>query len=219
MTVFSHERIRITLLPARPSRLNANFDTEHAKERLSGRRGIRARCAVGPKRGDAAQDRHRFRRVLVSRREGILGLSPQAYARTSSIPIDELDAAASKARRTAKSLGSSWMSRLGRARLVAASKRVAGASIVVRRVNRRRSKNRCGFGFLAIGWRVRPHIGRRARASPRRRSATGYIRGEGSPRPITSLQFTGHVLAETEAAESHEGDGGRTKESPRFRRG
>jgi hypothetical protein len=87
-------------------------------------------------------------------------LSPQAYDRTSSIPIDELDAAASKARRTAKSLGSSWMSRLGRARLVAASKRVAGASIVVRRVNRRRSKNRCGFGFLAIGWRVRPHIGR-----------------------------------------------------------
>jgi hypothetical protein len=33
LTVFSHERIRITLLPA--SRLNANFDTEHAKERLS----------------------------------------------------------------------------------------------------------------------------------------------------------------------------------------
>ena len=51
LTVFSgHERIRITLLPARPSRLNANFDTEYPKERLSGRRGIRARCAVGPKR-------------------------------------------------------------------------------------------------------------------------------------------------------------------------
>ena len=129
LTVFSgHERIRITLLPARPSRLNANFDTEYPKERLSGRRGIRARCAVGPKRGDAAQDRHRFRRVLVSDRGAKASSGCRRKRTPGPPPFPSMNSTPQLPKRGEQPnrWRWSWMSRLGRARLVAASKRGCG---------------------------------------------------------------------------------------------